>query len=456
MQRGVSGSATVINQINQLLELCHLPCNWKAIFIMAAMGIKQFRYNVEFNGNVLTLNHMSHPKVVSDFINGIYQGSQKGYSEFQIVVKGNEGAFPDVCAPIAGIMDFYRIQGIDFEVLYEDGSDYIQNAHLDDPLSVAENLHALKLTSLNEIWRFHDFEDVTSLVNAFVNEIAQLAVCEIGVLEGLTWCLNEVMDNVLQHSGTSYGYAMGQIHPTTKKVAFCVYDYGRGIFNTLKNSSHAPRNPVDAITMAVKEGVTRDTDIGQGNGLWGLHNIIRNNSGKLAITANGASYSLMGDTIKTYAKIPFLSLDNGATIVDFQIDYSSGISIERALGGHTPINMRTISLETDSGTLKYSLEDRASGTGTRQSGKRIRTDLTNLYNESQTVIELDFSGVSVVSSSFADEVVGKLVSEYGLFGFNQIFRLTNMNQLVQSIVNRSVAQRMYQAFVDNDSTDTDE
>lgn len=244
------------------------------------------------------------------------------------------------------------------------------------------------------------------------------------------------------------GYAMGQIHPSHRRMAFCIFDPGQGIYNSLRNTTHSPRHPIDAITMAVKEGVTRDSKIGQGNGMWGLHNIVSENGGRLIITSNGASYFLKGAEIKTFGKVPSLSRENGATTIDFQLDYGKGIELEKALGGHSPLNLRTIKLEDEMGVLVYQLGDKAAGTGTRKSGERIRNDLINLQNESGKVIELDFLGISVISSSFADELIGKLVSHYGFFGFNQIFRLSNMNNIVQAIVNRSVAQRMNESFVE--------
>jgi len=97
--------------------------------------------------------------------------------------------------------------------------------------------------------------------------------------------------------------------------------------------------------------------------------------------------------------------------------------------------------------LIYKLSEQSSGTGTREAGERIRNEIVNLRNETCSPVELDFTGVSVVSSSFADELIGKLVAEYGFFGFNQGFRLKGMNSTVQSIVNRSVSQRMAATFV---------
>ena len=83
------------------------------------------------------------------------------------------------------------------------------------------------------------------------------------MLDSIEWALNEVMDNVIQHSNSSHGYVMGQLHTNRKYIAFTVFDTGQGIYNSLRQSEHAPRNSIDAITLAIKEEVTRDKKIGK-------------------------------------------------------------------------------------------------------------------------------------------------------------------------------------------------
>src|SRR5690606_18858492 len=129
---------------------------------------------------------------------------------------------------------------------------------------------------------------------------------------------------------TTHGYVMGQIHPTAQHIALCIYDYGQGIYNSLRNSSHAPNTALDAITLAVKEGITRDKNVGQGNGMWGLYNIVRANSGILNITSGNGFLGRRGDEVRTSTSVPFLSPTNNCTTVDFQIDFDKGISIADA------------------------------------------------------------------------------------------------------------------------------
>jgi hypothetical protein len=284
-----------------------------------------YRKNVRRINNELHIFALNHPSAVTDFMYELHDGIERGFQEFVLVFRPSiRGAFPNACTPIAGLLEYYKQHDIDFDIT--ECPSFIENIHLLSPLTIHGNRSTLEQAPLNRVWRFENSEAINDLVDSFTDEVYKQAVCQPGVIEGLTWCLNEVMDNVLQHSLTSHGYVMGQIHRTSKHIAFCIFDPGQGIYNSLKPSKHSPRNPIDAITMAVKEGVTRDTNIGQGNGMWGLHSIVKANSGTLVITSNSASYMLKGDEIRTFSKLPVISRELGTTTIDFQIDFDKGIS----------------------------------------------------------------------------------------------------------------------------------
>lgn len=396
--------------------------------------------------NKIYISQMNHPRTVSEFISAIQDGQKAAFAEFDLYFKEVEGAYPNVCVPVAGIVDYHiEKSGLKFNFL--DMPDYLKNTCIDSPLSVNPASQSL-YSPLNRVWMFEQSEHIQWLVDKFVWEISQAAVCKDGVIDGLIWCLNEVMDNVLQHSTINRGFVMGQIHRSSKHIAVCIFDSGQGIYNSLKGTTHAPRYPIDAITLAIKEGITRDKRIGQGNGMWGLHNIVKANSGQIAITSNSAAYTLTGDDVRTF-NIPYLSWDRGATIVDFQINFENEIIISEALGGYVPVNFLVENMENSEGNIEYKLSEKSSGTGTRQSGERIRNDIINLCNQSKKVIEVDFSEISVVSSSFADELIGKLLIHFGFSAFNQIIKLKNMNSLIQAIVNRSVSQRIAESLNKN-------
>ena len=69
-----------------------------------------------------------------------------------------------------------------------------------------------------------------------------------------------------------------------------------------------------------------------------------------------------------------------------------------------------------------------------------------MTKESSYRIVIDFHGVSVVSSSFADELIGKLVVKLGFTGFTQRIQLVGMNDFIAPVVDRSVAQRIAELF----------
>lgn len=392
----------------------------------------------------MIFSNLTDPGIVSGFID-ILNETMTSYDKNLILnFKNINGAFPNVSVPIAGIIETMTSRGIGFEFYYL--TDYLKQLSIKTPLRAQENKELAKKASLDKIWRFDSTDDIYLLISAFVEELSQIIVCEKGVLEGFEWSINEVLDNVLQHSSKSFGYVMGQVNPKTKHFVFCVYDTGQGIYNSLLSSAvHKPKNPVEALKLAVSEGVTRDKKIGQGNGLWGLHQIVSENTGILNIVSNSACYNLTNNRFQTFDDVPQLLYDNGC-IVDFQIVYSKEISISKALGGYEPVNLKLESLEDNAGNIRIDLRGKESGVGTRKSGEKIRNELVNIYKQTSKSITLDFANVNIVSSSFADELIGKLVTEFGFYGFNNLFKLKTMNFNVQSIVQRSVAQRMMESF----------
>lgn len=398
--------------------------------------------------NRLTVRQLDHPRCVTSFLKAIYHGTRAGFTDFDIDFSPVGVVYPNACAPVAGLLDFYRNDGVKFR-LVGSGPEYLKKTSLWQPHSASEERQQLDAACLDRVWRFGS-DDISAVVDAMVKELTRSIQCEEGVLQSVEWSLNEVMDNVIQHATVDHGFVMAQVHTNAKHVAFCVFDWGRGIFESLRGSVHNPRNPTDAISLAIKEGVTRSAEVGQGNGLWGLYELVRRNTGALTITSASSLWMMCGNETRTIERLPFPSRDNGTTTVDFQLDTSQPISIVEALRGHdsrghSPVSIYLEQFETESDFLSYPLAEQASGTGTRASGARIRNEIVNLQTTTTRPVILDFSGVSIVSSSFADELIGKLIVHYGFVAFTQTIHLRNMNQAIQSIVQRSVTQRMAEA-----------
>ena len=74
----------------------------------------------------------------------------------------------------------------------------------------------------------------------------------------------------------------------------------------------------------------------------------------------------------------------------------------------------------------------------------------NYLNSGAAYLVLDFSGVSMVSSSFADETIGKLAERFGMIGFGERFRLVNMSQQVRMLLDRAISLRISSSYYRDD------
>ena len=253
------------------------------------------------------------------------------------------------------------------------------------------------------------------------------------------------MDNVLVHSGAGYGFVMVQYHQGKNAIAICVYDSGIGIYNSLRHSEHQPLAAIDAITLAVQEGV--GDGLGQGNGLFGLYQIVSDNNGALTITSGPASVMWSAQKeMKKFTNLPFISKRYNATTIDYRLNLSNTINIQKAfksIGGFDGFDVRLDYMIQDDNTMKYDVFKNSIGTATREAGSYLRNDILNTITRAQTGLILDFAGVRTVSSSFADELVAKLVLKLGLIKFNQLIRMINVNENVKFLCERSVYMRIH-------------
>lgn len=232
-----------------------------------------------------------------------------------------------------------------------------------------------------------------------------------------------------------------------RSFAICVYDCGIGVFESLSESKHKPATEIDAITMAIQEGVGDGK--GQGNGLYGLYQIVDENGGKLTITSGKSSIMLKNGTLEKYDNGVLVADKHAGTIVDFQLDLSQKIDLQsalRSLDGFDGFDIRIDDMWQDDDWLKYDVYENCCGIGTRFAGEELRNDVRNILRKMNAPIILDFSSVKACSSSFIDEFVAKLMVEMGFLEFNKLIRIVNMNKIVSHLCERSIAMRMHQSW----------
>lgn len=149
-------------------------------------------------------------------------------------------------------------------------------------------------------------------------------------------------------------------------------------------------------------------------------------------------------TSRKYLDLPILDTKRATTTGNISFNYSNPISISEALGGHVPTDIRYEDKLDDNNCLEFVLSNESSGFGTRIAGERLRNKVMNYLTRinAPSKINIDFSGISMISSSFADEFIGKLVAQLGFFRFTKIITLFGVAPTIELIINRSVSQRM--------------
>lgn len=90
------------------------------------------------------------------------------------------------------------------------------------------------------------------------------------------------------------------------------------------------------------------------------------------------------------------------------------------------------------------LRDHAPAFVTRSAGRLVRDQLVHLHQTlpPEVLIELDFTGVDVLTPSFADECLGRLVAQLGLETFKRRFALLTDNADWQALINSVVRNRL--------------
>lgn len=291
------------------------------------------------------------------------------------------------------------------------------------------------------------FRDVATITNDFMGIVLRTMDIPKDVVSALEWSIYEICDNVINHSNSpNGGFVEAVTYSKEKRISFTVADAGRGILNSLREGIPTLRTNVEAIGEAMKEGVTRDKQFGQGNGLNGSLNITTMSGGSLDISSGSGRLYCTANHSKNNESNPDEFFRG--TSVSGQIFMSDSFSIGKALafGGkeYIPENIIDLSYELDSeDAVSINVSKEASGVGTRSSGKQLRVLATNLISSKPNYrLIIDWENVAIVSSSFADEFIAKLYISLGQNKFHEIVRNINLSGVVRQLIDKSISQRL--------------
>ena len=212
------------------------------------------------------------------------------------------------------------------------------------------------------------------------------------------------------------------------------------------------RSDREAIGEAIRKGVTRSRDVGQGNGLAGALRIaaqaggtflIASQSGQLRVAteANGQGYEQRSD-LRGGARAFFGTF----VVVEVRTDRPLDLAVALEIGKDEEGSWDYLdAIRGETTDFDVIVAEEAVGFGSRMAGRALRTKLNNLLRaEDDAVVNLDWTGVPLVSSSFADEAMGKLFVELGPLRFARRVRSRKIEPVVGELIDRAITQRVGQ------------
>lgn len=321
-------------------------------------------------------------------------------------------------------------------------------AHLVNPLRFAASawqpadvMPARSFTSPDQ-----QHEIVDQIMDAVLSSPAALTRESLAAFE---WAVNEITDNVLQHAEATLGGLVQLSHyRQNQRLEFAVADAGRGIPDTMRTTRTGISDPA-ALELSIKRGITRHKDAGQGNGLFGTHRAARVGEGDFEVHSGYAS--LRADLTGRPEKVPL-----HGTLVVVTLDYSDPGALWRALDMHDSRGDRSdyyverrYEHPIDE-ILNFAVREEVGSVGSRSAGRSARTKLENLMRMyPRYPVDLDFADSTVISSSFADEFVGKLFVRMGALRFTREIRFSGVTPTVQSVLDKAILQRVQQEAEDD-------
>jgi anti-sigma regulatory factor (Ser/Thr protein kinase) len=363
---------------------------------------------------------------------------------FEACTAAYNGPMLSICSAVSS----YRFKGVDTSIVLpvkEDLRRRFRNtnwAYLMDPGAFEQstyrgelNVPAIPFSSPAE-----QSESVNRMLDGLLGNLPGLERPDLAAVE---WALNEITDNVLTHAESAPGGIVQLSNLRSKGlIEFSVSDAGVGIPASLRRGHPGLRSDAEALDLAIREGVTKDPKLGQGNGLFGTYRVASLSAGYFHVHSGYARLDLQDGG----ARVRTESIPCVGTLVVVGVNRSERGALEEALRFNArhgaPIDYVETHFEGRGASIVFAMHSEAASFGSRIAGTRVRTKLENLakMNPSSRII-VEMSEVPFCSSSFADEVFGKLFVSLGALAFMARFELRGVQPTVRALVDRAIAQR---------------
>jgi anti-sigma regulatory factor (Ser/Thr protein kinase) len=317
-------------------------------------------------------------------------------------------------------MDFFRVSGLPYEEMFrrhpEQGR-FIPLSQVTDSKSVQTVIRQICDMTLKQL------ENSAAFVPA------------------MEWVSNEIVDNIVQHSNTVIpGAVCAQFYPTREQIVIGIVDRGVGIRASLAQG-YETKDDISAIRKAVERGVTRSPDAGMGNGLAGSVEIVGLNAGNLKILSGNAIYRRDGPNEEAPR---FLGTPIAGTAIRIELKTNRPVDLMQTFMAEKAADWTFLDAEAqrlkEAGGIKVTAE--CLHTRGRETAKPLRNKVENLLGNYDGAIIFDFDGVSSPSSSFMDELFGRLASKMGRDQFRVRIKVKNMSEKLKALASTAISERL--------------
>ena len=373
---------------------------------------------------------------------------EKRYTEVGLDFSRCDGVTAAVMLPFTALVVAQRHQGVNFQLQLPDGAKRSSLARLFQNTNWAGFIDPESFQTRPpyrgghvSARQFFSHEDASPVVDQAL-ELVLSNVCNVPRknLSALEWAMQEITDNVPIHAQSEVGgFFQATAYAQGSSIEFVVADAGIGIPGSLNGSA----KPEEALLRAIEEGYTRDKVTYQGNGLFGSYQIAVHSKGSFEIySGEGHLVSDKGTVSCKRAAIPY-----AGTYVRCRMRLDTPNLLARALQfdgkPHVPaFDYIEHEYEGDDGQFVFRIAEKAKGMlGSREGGRKVRRTIENLLQDGGR-IDVDFSGVYVISSSFADEVFGRLFVTLGPVAFMNRVRITHVDPTVRGLIDTAIQKRI--------------
>lgn len=286
-----------------------------------------------------------------------------------------------------------------------------------------------------------DAQTLNTVYKDVINSMTSHFEIEVSVLQALSYCLYEMMDNVHIHSGKPLGTAMTYYDNDQKTLSILIADDGMGVRASLsENEIYKNITEAEALKMCLEDKITDGK--GLGFGLYTTSRLV-DSIGKEFILHSGNHKLVRKDGAESVVEngywqgtLIFMVIGTGVEIDPGKVvDHRTDVEEEynESFIGTEDLESLWYDIQSNSDRVEFKFIEYGTDFGTRDMGQKLRQKLLALINNGEKVI-LDFTGVNVVSNSFADECIAKLLLEMSLDELKRSTTFKGLNPLAERSV----------------------